>query len=196
MRHFAVIALALTALATPAISSHTPASNLQRAQNNVAALDREVDQVRNPHVRAQLEERVDRIERLLRRIERSGALEAMPPPGAFHDPGRFQDPGFYEGPRRPHHRAGLITFDEAVRMVRQADFERNKLEAVQAIAGRVRLSSRQARALAAELDFDRNRAEALIVLYPSVTDPHRYRLTLDILDFSANQRRVAQTLGV
>lgn len=185
MQRFAVVAIALTALATPAMSSHTPAVQLNRAQAHVEALDREIDQVRHPGVRAQLEDRVDRIERLLRRIERSGVRGPIYGERPPHLP-----------PHGPPGRPGFIDYEDALHMVRRESFDQDKLRIIQDLGGRMHLTTHQARALAGELAFDSNRADALIALYPSVTDPHRFRLALDVLTFSSSRRHVARTLGV
>ena len=183
MKRIALVVLTALAAGTPAVSNHTPSGLLDRAQNQVHALDAEVDQVRNYHLRSQLEQRVDRIDRLLRRLEQTGALD---------------QPDF-RPPPRPHprpHRPAFYSFQDAMVMIDQERFERDKLAVIQRSASRMRLTSQQARALVAELDFDNNRADALIALYPSITDKHRFFVTLDALDFRSNRRKVRQTLGV
>jgi len=181
MQRIALVALALVTTALPAVSNHTPAGLLDRAQANVQALDNEIDMVRNPHVRSQLEQRADRLERLLRRIERSGALDE---------------------PRRPRPRPGpapgygMLDFQDVRTLVQRERFDNDKVQVLQGVAGRARLTTAEARQLAAMMTFDSHKEQALIALYPAVVDPHRYRLALDVLTFSSSRRRVARTLGV
>lgn len=81
-------------------------------------------------------------------------------------------------------------------MVRVETFDRDKLEAIHRAARNGRFTTAEARQLAAQLTFDGGKADALIALYPAVVDPHRFAMTLDILTFSSNRTKVAQTLGL
>ena len=183
-----VVALGLSVLsALPAQSGHRPEVLMNRAQNQVEALDYTASQVRNPVLRDELQQRITRLDRLLDRMERMGAYQNQP---VFDEPAR---PGHrYPGP--PVYRG--LSYQDALHMVRSESFDSGKLEAVRRAARNGRFNTHQARALAAELSFDRTKADALIALYPSVTDPQRFSLALDVLDFQSSRRRVANTLNL
>lgn len=182
MTRIAALSLLVLAAASPALSERTPTELMDRAQYQVRKLDADIDRVRHPELRRTLEERVARLDRLLDRLERTGALEAR------------------HGPRRPgaYHPAQArgISFQDAMRGVRAESFDSGKLDVIQMAARSGRFTTEQARALAGELTFDSKKSEALIALYPAVVDPHRYMLALDVLDFRSSRRRVADTLRI
>lgn len=186
MNRISLIALALFAAVTPAMSERSPAQLMDKAQHQLSLMDQDINQMRHAGLRAQLQERVDRVDRLLRRIENSGALEQRF--DRFDRPGQPQRPGAYG------HRA--LSFQDAMRMVRSSHMDRDKLDAIRSAAANGRFTTDQAMRLADQLAFDSNKAEALIILHGSVVDAHRYRVALQILDFSSNRRRVARSVGV
>ncbi|MFK7928384.1 MAG: DUF4476 domain-containing protein [Myxococcota bacterium] len=187
MTRIALIVLAAFAAVTPAMSERSPADLMDRAQFQMLEMDHEINQVRNHAIRASLQERRDRVDRLLQRIENSGALEQR-----FHRNDRFD-----RGPQRPgigQHRG--VSFQDAMRSIRSARMDQDKLNAVRSAARFGRFTTEQAMRLADQLSFASNKAEALIILHGAVVDPQRFRIALEILDFSSNRRRVARTVGV
>ena len=88
MTRIAAISLLLLSAASPAMSERTPSDLMDRAQHQVRELDYEIDRVRHPELRRSLEERVAKLDRILDRIERSGALEARYGPPGRVDRGR------------------------------------------------------------------------------------------------------------
>ncbi len=181
MKRIAIGILAIIGMTAPAISEHSPSQQLDRAQYQVRQMDREIDQIRNPHIRAQLEDRVRRLDRLLNRIEASGALEE-----------RHRD---HRGHGRHHNARHALDFNDMKQVIERQYWDSEKLEAVQRMAPEARLTTMEARALAASMTFDSERAEALIALYPSVVDKHRFRAAFDILTFDSSKRRVARQIG-
>ena len=180
MNRFALAALVLIGAAGPAVSNPPPEGLLDRAQAQVQLLDQELDMVRHPHLRAQLEQRVDRIDRLLNQLERTGGMDGPP-----------RRPG-----PPPHYQMSFLDYQDMRVLVQRERFDNDKLEVLRGVAGRARLTTDEARALANMLTFDSHKEQALIALYPAVVDKHRYRMALDVLTFSSSRRRVAQTLGV
>lgn len=180
------IALAAFAfIATPAVSNQRADALLDRAQAEVHALDQDLDMVRNVHLRAQLEERVDRIDRMLQRLENTAAFDDAP--------GYGNGNGYGYGYGRP---SRGLTFQEARTLVGNEAFDSGKLQTIEMIARNGRFTTQQARALADEMTFDSGKAKALIALYPSVIDKQRYAMALDILTFGSSRRQVSNQLGL
>lgn len=179
--------LALSALlfvSAPAMSELRPATLMAQTHAELGALRADIREVPGRQAQRKLHARVDRIESLLVRLENTGAVgrsdrargPQRPPPAPPPPPG--------------------LSFDEAMYMVQVETFDRGKLEAIDRAARNGSYTTDEARVLAAQLTFDSGKADALILLFPAVVDPHRYGLALDILTFGSNRARVAETLGL
>jgi hypothetical protein len=177
--------LALAALlfvSGPAVSEHRPIQLLGQTYTELAALKADIDLVPDRRLRRQLTQRVDRATGLLHRLESTAVLATGPSHSRAQRPPPAPPP--------------MLTFDEALFMVRAETFDRDKLEAVHRAARNGRFTTHEARAIAAEFSFDSGKADALIALYPAVIDPHRFAMALDVMTFSSNRNRVASTLGL
>lgn len=171
MRRLAVPAVMIAlAAALPSWGNHQedPARLIADARIELASLDRLARGVPQPGLRAEIDDRIDRIELLLVRAE--GSLVPPEPRG--------------------------LRFDEALSIVERETFDRDKLAVIQSLARTGRYTTAQARQLAATCSFDSTRADALVALYPSLVDPERFALALDVLDFSSTRRDVQQRLGL
>jgi len=173
-------------LSVPAMSELRPSTLLDHTHAELAAMREDIRTVPSRQAQRQLHARVDRVESLLVRLENTGAL---------HRGEHARARGPQRPPPAPPAPPGL-SFDEAMHMVSVETFDRGKLEAVHRAARNGTFTTDEARLLAAQLTFDGGKADALIALYPAVIDPHRFGLALDILTFSSNRTKVAQTLGL
>jgi hypothetical protein len=172
MRRALLALVAVTTLvATPSIANHKadPVVLTDAARDELRGLEAMLRDVRDPYVRADMQERIDRIDGLLFETERALGADAA---------------------------ADRITFGEASRLVDQEAFDSGKLEVIRGLARNGRFTTDEARGLAAKCAFDSTRVDALVALYPSVTDKGRYRLALDILDFPSSRREVEEALGL
>jgi len=162
------IAAAILGVALPSFADRPNRSErlLSEARTELAALQYVAEDVRDRALRSQLTARIDRIDHLIQRAD-------------------FAMDGTYG-----------LTVEEARSIVANEAFDSGKVESIQRIARQGRFSTAEARSLAAMCSFDSARADALIALYPSVNDPWRFQLALDILDFSSTRERVGQTLGL
>ena len=180
--------LALSALivfASPALSERRPAQLVELTYAEITDLRQDIRQVEPRGLRRHLDRRVDRIEGLLQRAESAGAFVAQSPPEARRP-----------GPQRPPPPPPALSFDEALQMVRSAQFDADKLDALRMAVPVGAFTTDEARILADQLTFDGGKADALILLYPAVIDKHRFPMALDTLTFRSNRERVMQTLGL
>ena len=81
-------------------------------------------------------------------------------------------------------------------MIEKQPFDSTRLEVIQTVARSGRFTTEEAAALASLLTFDSNRQDALIALYPAVTDPGRFVMALDILTYRSSRRQVTEALGL
>ncbi len=168
MRRFAALT-ALLVLATPSFADHQPdpVALTDAARDELRGLDMMLGDIRDPRLRSDMQARIDRIDSLLADSERALRVDA-----------------------------GRIGFDDAMRLVGQESFDSGKVEVLRSLGRDGRFTTDEARTLASQCQFDSTRADALIALYPSVTDPGRFQLALDILTFASSRREVEEALGL
>lgn len=183
MTRIAILAVITTILSVmPAYSGHNPQNLMDRAQGEVKALEDTAELVRNPVIRRDLQEQIQTLHKVLDRMQAQGA---------------YQSSSYNERPPiRPPRAQNGLSYQEAMTMVRNEPFNQGKLSTVRRVARNGRFSTQQARSIADQLSFDQSKADALIALYPSVTDKYRFGTALSILDFQSNRRRVSNTLNL
>ena len=165
---FLVVAAAL--IAFPAFASHWgPLTYTREAHEELTDLRLALRNVRDPVVRADLAARVDRVDGFVSSAE-----------------GEFR-----EGPPAP-----AVSFGDARTMILREDFDDDKLAVINRLARETRFTTTEAMAIADLCTFETNKADALVALYPAVTDPQRFGLALDILTFSSTRREVESALGL
>ncbi|TVQ90957.1 MAG: DUF4476 domain-containing protein [Deltaproteobacteria bacterium] len=181
--------LALSAMivfSSPALSERRPAQLVELTYAEITDLRQDIRQVEPRGLRRHLDRRVDRIEGLLQRATDAGAFVAQGPREA-------RRPGPQRPPPPP---PPSLSFDEALQMVRSAQFDADRLDALRMAVPVGAFTTDEARILADQLTFDGGKADALILLYPAVVDKHRFPMALDTLTFRSNRERVMQTLGL
>ncbi len=166
--------LALTLTSPSAASRHTaiePLLGLEVAAAELAALDALTVGIYDPRLRREMVTRI-----------RSAELAVHQARYALHF---GADPG-----------PDLLSFDDARALITREHFDADKVEVMARIAPSARFTTDEARALAALCTFDGGRRDALIALFPSVTDKARYALALDILTFGSSKHEVIAALGI
>ena len=86
-------------------------------------------------------------------------------------------------------------FQAALDALEAERFDNERLERIRSIASERQFSCEQAALLAATCTFDSARAEALLLLYPALSDPQQLESALDVLEFGTTRARVRQLLG-
>lgn len=169
MRKTLLVALAAL-IAVPAFASHWgPLTYTREAHEELGDLRSAIRMVRDPVVRADLLTRIDRVDGLVSSAE-----------------GEFR-----EGPPAP-----AVSFGDARTMVLRETFDDDKLAVINRLAGQTRFTTAEAMALADLCTFETSKADALVALYPAVSDPQRFGLALDILTFASTRREVESALGL
>lgn len=169
MRRLSVLLLAVL-IAAPAVASYRgPLSYTSQARDEVEDIETIASGIRDPSARADLMTRLDHVDSLLARAEEQ--LQAPP-------------------------RAPTLSFDDARTMVLQETFDDGRLEVIRRVARTGSFTTAEARALAELCTFDSTRKDALIALYPAVTDPQRFGLALDVLTFTSSKHEVVAALGL
>lgn len=198
----ATVALAL-ATATPALAGPRDASLIEQARLELQVVDHQLDRMRNQHLRADLEQRLARIEFLLARAERADAREEVRR-GSSHrgwdDPRRgWNDPrrGHDRGGGRGHH-AGMNRreFQALIGSLQRESFANHRLERILRLPQRTRLTSQQAAQLVQLLPYASHQKQAVLALHPAVVDPFRYDLVVDQLAYSSHRREVRRALNL
>ena len=180
-RATAIVAGALAlCIAVPSFGSHR-GDPYDEARYELSLLDRDVDRIRHPVLRQDLGHRIDRLEQLVERMERRED-RARNGRGRGHGHGHQS----YRG----------LPYGEAMAMVQNEPFDSGKIEAIRRVARNGRYSTEEAANLANQCTFESCKIDALIALYPSVTDPYRYYSALRILTFSSSRRRVESELNL
>lgn len=165
-----LLVAAAALLAFPAFASHWgPLTYTREAHEELTELRSALRYVRDPVVRGDLLQRVDRVDSLVSSAE-----------------GEFR-----EGPPAPQ-----ISFGDARTMVLRETFDDDKLAVISRLANQTRFTTTEAMALADLCTFETNKADALVALYPAVSDPQRFGLALDILTFSSTRREVESALDL
>ena len=169
MRTLSTLTLALI-IAIPAFGRQdaSPADDLRRARAEISEIESMLGVVREPQVRALLASRLDRVDRHLSSAERD--LSTMQTRG--------------------------IGAAEATSLLRSARFDDERLDVVNTLARHGRFTVAEIQGFAREFDFDRNRGEALVRLYPACVDAEHYAFALDTLTFRSTKDEVRRRLGL
>jgi hypothetical protein len=167
MRYLTAAALTLV-LAIPAFARHggDPRDDLRRARAEIDAMESMLVTVRDPQLRGVLASRLNRVDSHLSSAER----------------------GLADVSSRG------IDYGEASSMLRTARFDDERLEVIGMVARNGRFTVAEIQGLVRDFDFDSNRGEALILLYPACVDPQRYGLALGELRFSSTREDVRRRL--
>lgn len=89
-----------------------------------------------------------------------------------------------------------LSYDDALTIVRRESFESDRLEAIRRLASMGgRFTTEEVRGIVAECTFESTRRDALVALYPTVRDPQRFELALDVLTWSSSRADVLRRLG-
>ncbi|MBN2799840.1 MAG: DUF4476 domain-containing protein [Deltaproteobacteria bacterium] len=83
-----------------------------------------------------------------------------------------------------------LRMDEMLSMVEAESFDSGRVQVIRRIARSQRISSEQAALLTSRCAFDSSRMEALIALYPAVTDPWRFEVAVQVLTFASSREEV------
>lgn len=170
MRRFAAVLLA-AAIALPAAAGYRndPLFFTGEAREELRDLELLARSVRDPVMRAEMLSRIDRIDGLVGEAEQA-----------------------LDQPARP---VG-ITMAEARGMVAAEAFDDDRVEVIGRLARSSSYTTMEARELASLCTFDSSKADALVALYPAVSDPGRFAMALDILTFGSTRRDVERRLGL
>jgi hypothetical protein len=169
MRRFAILVVAVF-LAAPALASHRgPLSYTSEAREELADSEAIVRGIRDPSARAELLARLDHVDMLLAQAEDELSTPPSPP---------------------------MLGFADARTMVTRESFDDDRLEVIRRLGRTGSFSTDEARQLVELCTFDSTRKDALIAIYPAVTDPQRFMLALDALTFSSSRREVETALGL
>lgn len=196
------LALFITA---PSVANHPtsdPAGDLEIAADEIDALEDLVSHVSDYRMRRAMLTRVYNAEMAIHRARYE--LE-FGQGGSYGRPG-YQGGGTYTRPGRGHgygngyggsyQNPSTLSYEDARAIVSRESFDSGKVEALRKVASKGRFTTEQAKNLADMCDFDSGKREALVALYPAVTDQARYMLALDILDFPSSRRWVEEQLGI
>lgn len=84
--------------------------------------------------------------------------------------------------------------EELLRMVEAERFDSAKVEVIRRLARTTRFTSEQAALLASRCAFDSGRSEALLAMYPSVVDPWRFEIAVQVLTFESSRRALWESI--
>lgn len=157
-------------LAAPALAGHRSAlAYTSEARDELADTAMIARGVRDPYVRAELLARLDRIDQLVATVEHELETPAQPP---------------------------RLEYADARAMVAAEAFDDDRLEVIRRLGRTGWFTTAEVRQIVEMCTFDSTRKDALIALYPAVSDPYRYMLALDALTFSSSRREVEAALGL
>jgi len=206
---FLIVAALLAAAPTLAGHNERSGSDFADVYAELAVLEDLAHHIDDHRVHDQVEHRLERIEHALLLAEKEvkadkrrlrERLRAAQASSGHHGSSKPDDrhgnsrPGYSQGYDRPSR--SYLTYSESKSLIDNAYWESSKLESMDSIARNARLTTAEAKALANLMYFESGKRDALIKLYPAVSDPHRFALALDILSFSSSRREVSQALSL